>query len=509
MTDCTGTENEPAPLSYPARLREIAAARPDAVAIRWVPDHEETCAITYSALYRAADRLAQRLLDQGAHAGSMIGIVLPNGIPFFVALIAAWRIGACPTPIKPDMTDQERAPLMDLIRSPVLICQDGGQPGPTVTAGEIAAMMREAEASDAPATPVLPDIVPQRCWAIASGGSTGTPKIIVNLRPASMAWQFAVTGGPTEPETQLVCLPLYHTSALSMSVRSLLAGDEIILLPRFNAVCVADAIEHYRVALVSLVSAAMVRLARLPELTPERLASVRQIITGGGAFSDDLLREWSRLVGAEKILFGFGASEAIGACAITGDELLKRPGCVGKPTTCDVRILDEDGSDLPAGEVGEIYMRNHSGDSQAFDYLGRDVPRKRPDGFVSVGDVGWLDADGYLYISDRRTDMIKTGGVNVFPAEVEAALVSMPEIVDAVVLGLPDPDWGRALHAVVVGADPQNLPDVQSIRRFLRARLTSHKVPKTFEFLPSLGRTDTLKLNRRAMTEERIGACQS
>jgi len=365
-------------------------------------------------------------------------------------------------------------------------------------------MMRRAATPDDPACAALPDVVPRRCWAIASGGSTGTPKIIVNLRPASMAWQFASADGPAEPETQLICLPLYHTSALSMSVRSLLAGDEIILLPRFNAVHVADAIERYRVALVNLVSAAMVRLARLPELTPERLASVRQIITGGGAFPDGLLREWSRLVSAEKILFGFGASEAIGSCVITGDELLKRPGSVGKPTTCDVRILDEDGSDLPAGEVGEIYMRNHAGDSQGFDYLGKDVPRKRPDGFVSVGDVGWLDADGYLYISDRRTDMIKTGGVNVFPAEVEAALVSMPEIVDAVVLGLPDPDWGRALHAVVVAADPQNPPDVHAIRRFLRARLTSLKVPKTFEFLPSLGRTETLKLNRRAMTEQRI-----
>lgn len=496
------------PLSYSARLREIAADRPDAVAIRWVPEGQERAAITYSRLCRAADCLARRLRDYGAGPDSMIGISLPNGIPFFVALIAAWRIGACPTPLKHDAAALERAALLDLIRTPVHIAEQTDGTGRVITADEIEDIITLAGEDAGVAGNPLPEITPQRCWGIASGGSTGTPKIIVNLRPASMAWQFATVAGPNEPETQLICLPLYHTSALSMSVKSLLAGDEIILLPRFNALHVADAIERYQVTLVSLVSAAMVRLARLPDLTRERLSSVRTIITGGGSFSDDLLREWDELVGAEKILVGFGASEGIGSCVISGDELLRRPGTVGRPTTCDVRIIDDDGSDLPPGEVGEIYMRNHSGDSQAFDYLGRDIPLKRSDGFVSVGDLGWLDAQGYLYISDRRTDMVKTGGVNVFPAEVEAALVSIPGIIDAVVIGLPDPHWGRALHAMVVATDLADPPDVQYIRRFLRSRLSSHKIPKSFEFLSTLGRTETLKLNRRALTEQRIAAAQ-
>jgi bile acid-coenzyme A ligase len=119
--------------------------------------------------------------------------------------------------------------------------------------------------------------------------------------------------------------------------------------------------------------------------------------------------------------------------------------------------------------------------------------------------VGWLDGDGYLYISDRRTDMIKTGGVNVFPAEVEAALVSMPGIIDAAVIGLPDPNWSRVLHAIVVPVDPANPPAELTIRAFLRERLTALKIPKTFEFISTLGRAETMKLNRRSLAEERSG----
>ncbi len=493
------------PLTYPQRLAQIAAEQPDKVAIRWVVEGEELASITYRTLCRAADRLARRFKAEGANADSIVAIVLPNGIPFFVAMIAAWRIGACPVPLKYDLTPAELRPLLELTRpASTVTLEADGAPG-AITAAEIEQMIREAgTGASVEDGERLPDVTPLRCWGIASGGSTGKPKIILNLRAATMAWQFAKMSATDEPTIQLICLPLYHTSALSMSVQSLLAGDTIILLPRFNPALVIDAVERYEVTLLSLVSSAMVRLLKLPDLTAHRLRSVRTIITGAGAFADEMMQAWARLVGAEKIIFGFGASEGIGGVMITGDELLKRPGTVGKPASCEVRILDEDGIELPAGDVGEIFLRNLSGDSADFDYLGGEAPRKRPDGFVSVGDVGWVDAEGYLYISDRRTDMIKTGGVNVFPAEVEAVLTTFPAIIDAAVIGLPDPDWGRALHAILVAVNPASPPEVEDIRQFLRERLTVAKIPKTFEFLPSLGRAETMKLNRRTLTEERI-----
>lgn len=498
-----------APLTYPQRLRQIAEAQPDLMAIRWVVDGEELAAITYRTLCGAADRLARRFLAEGANADSLIAIALPNGIPFFVGMAAAWRIGACPVPLKYDMTAAERQPLIDLLKPAAFVGIDAAERADAITVAEIEAMIADAESGPIDAGAPLPDIAPRRCWGIASGGSTGTPKIILNLRPATMEYQFASLESDAERVIQLISLPLYHTSALSMSVNSLLSGDTIILLPRFNAAQVVDAIERYQVTLLSVVATAMVRLLKLPDLTAHRLRSIRTILTGAGAFADDMVRAWADLIGPEKILFGYGASEGLGGVLATGPELLERPGTVGKPTVCEALILDDDGNPLPPGEVGELWLRSHSGSSADFDYLGGETPRKRPDGFVSVGDVAWLDKDGYLYISDRRTDMIKTGGVNVFPAEVEAELTAMPQIADAVVIGLPSAEWGRALHAILVSADPDNPPDPETIRAHLRGRLTPLKIPKTFEFVPTLGRAETMKLNRKALTEARIAAAGS
>ena len=496
------------PQSYTARIWAHSARSPESIAIRWTPDGEESTTVTFRQLCRAADRLALRLVEFGATEESMVGFALPNGVAFFVALLAIWRIGACPTPLKPDMTPAEREPLLRMIRSPVLIVRRDFGPGPIISEAEIDELVRaeiSGKATGSESAEQLPHTVPRRCWAIASGGSTGLPKIILNQRPASMAWQFVAMDKSGALDNQLVCLPLYHTSALSMAVKTLLDGGSLVVLPRFNAGQVVAAVERFQISLLNLVSATMVRLARHPGITREGMLSLRTIIVGGGAFPQSLLREWGELIDLEKIIFGYGASEGHGSCFITGAAMLERPGSVGKPERCDIKILDDGGENLPSGQVGEIWARNHSGDSQAFDYLGGDVPRKRPDGFVSVGDVGWVDADGYLYISDRRTDMIKTGGVNVFPAEVEAALISMPGIIDAAVIGLPDPDWSRALHAILVPADPLNPPAEIAIRAFLRERLTALKIPKTFEFVSTLGRAETMKLNRRKLTEERMG----
>ena len=507
MPDLISNEN-PELESYTARIWANAERSPEQVAIRWVPDGEERTTLTSPQLCRLADRLALRLLQMGATGDSMVGFSLPNGIAFFVALLAIWRIGACPTPLKPDMTPAEREPLLQLINSPVFIARQGAGTETIISEAEIGDFVREelsgTTVRNEPAQP-LPHVVPNRCWAIASGGSTGTPKIILNQRPASMAWQFASLDQSGVLDNQLICLPLYHTSALSMGVKTLLDGGSLVVMPRFNAGQVVAAVERYQISLLNLVSATMVWLVRQPGITRERMRSVRTIVVGGGAFPDSLLREWGELVDLEKIIFGYGASEGHGSCFTSGAAMLGRPGSVGRPERCTIRVLDDDGRDLPTGEVGEIWARNHSGDSQDFDYLGRDIPRKRADGFVSVGDVGWLDGDGYLYISDRRTDMIKTGGVNVFPAEVEAALVSMPGIIDAAVIGLPDPNWSRVLHAIVVPVDPANPPAELTIRAFLRERLTALKIPKTFEFISTLGRAETMKLNRRSLAEERSG----
>lgn len=489
-------------ISYGERIRTLAQAQPDVAAVRMVVNGEETGAIDYAGLNRAADRLARRFLDMGANADSFIAIALPNGIAFYVALVAAWRIGACPAPLKYDMTAPERRQFLDLLDPTVLIGNWQILPEREISAAEI-----EAMGGDIARVEPVADVIPQRCWAIASGGSTGKPKIILNCRPGSLQWQFvSIATNDGNRHVQLICTPLYHTSALSMSVRSLMDGDTLIVLPRFEASAVVDAVDRYQVTLLALVATTMVRILRLPGLDPAKLKSVRLLIAGAGAIADEVLRGWADIVGAANIVVGYGASEGIGLATIGGAELLLRPGTVGRPVDCDVLIADEDGNPMPQGEVGELFLRTHAGDSQSFEYIGGEAPRKRPDGFVSVGDLAWLDEDGYLYISDRRTDMVKTGGVNVFPAEVEAVLLGLPTIADAVVIGLPDPDWGRKLHAILVAVDPGHPPEIDELNRYLRERLVPQKVPKSFEFVDSLGRTETMKLNRTALAEARISA---
>jgi bile acid-coenzyme A ligase len=189
-----------------------------------------------------------------------------------------------------------------------------------------------------------------------------------------------------------------------------------------------------------------------------------------------------------------------------GDQWLAHPGTLGLPFgETEVKILDADGAELPPGEVGGIYMRTPTG--PAASYVGDNVTPMTitDDGFVTVGDLGWLDEEGYLYMADRRVDMIVTGAANVYPAEIEAALSEHPQIFDVVVIGLRDPEWGRRVHAIVQATDTADPPDVDDVINFAKARLAPYKAPKTVEFVDSLPRSDAMKLSRQALVLERDG----
>jgi bile acid-coenzyme A ligase len=169
-----------------------------------------------------------------------------------------------------------------------------------------------------------------------------------------------------------------------------------------------------------------------------------------------------------------------------------------------VRILGDDERELPTGETGDVFLR--SAREAGSSYLG-DVPqaRRTADGFATMGDLGHLDADGYLYLADRRSDLIISGGANVFPAEVESALIDHPKIADVVVIGLKDPEWGRRVHAVIEPADPASPPAAEEVREYAKARLAAYKVPKTIEIVTAIPRSEATKVNRGAMTAERDG----
>jgi bile acid-coenzyme A ligase len=198
----------------------------------------------------------------------------------------------------------------------------------------------------------------------------------------------------------------------------------------------------------------------------------------------------------------YGSTENHGLSRISGSEWLAHPGSVGRPHNSEFKILDEAGNELPPGEIGEIFGRPLGATALGFQYVGA-TARSTADGFASVGDLGWKDEDGYLYIADRRVDMVISGGANVFPAEVESALLEHSGVADAAVIGLPDPEWGQRLHALWQARDPAAPPSGEELLAHCRARLVAYKVPRSFERVDSLPRSEAGKLNRQALVDAR------
>jgi bile acid-coenzyme A ligase len=218
-----------------------------------------------------------------------------------------------------------------------------------------------------------------------------------------------------------------------------------------------------------------------------------------------LVHRWASLIGAEKIIMAYGGSESLGLTVLDGTEWMAHQGSIGRGfRDAEIRILDDEGNDLPPGEVGHIFLRAPA--YRGATYLG-EVPQipMTPDGFGSYGDMGWLDADGYLYLADRRVDLIVTGGANVFPAEVEAALVDHPKIADVVVVGLKDPEWGRRVHAIIEPSSADDPPTFEEVKAYVKSRLLPYKVPKSIEIVDAIPRSEAMKVNRGRLVEARGG----
>ena len=271
--------------------------------------------------------------------------------------------------------------------------------------------------------------------------------------------------------------PLYHNGPVVWSCVALLAGAHLVVLPRFDAEATLAAIEEHSVDVVYLVPTMMKRIWRLPIEVRERydLSSLRFVWHLAEPCPPWLKEAWIDWLGPERIWELYAGTEGQTATIITGDEWLQHRGSVGKPAEGSVLIADDDGNELPAGEQGEVWLRSTTRDTPSYRYVGAEA-RTRDGGWESLGDVGWLDDDGFLYLGDRLTDMILSGGANIYPAEVEAALQEHPDVRSCAVVGLPDDDLGQRVHAIV---EADASLDVDGVLQFLRERLapTSSRAP--------------------------------
>jgi bile acid-coenzyme A ligase len=335
---------------------------------------------------------------------------------------------------------------------------------------------------------------------IATSGSTGTPKIIVAPSPGRYVPTTTVIDAG---QSVLAVCPLYHTNGFASCFPTLLGGDPVVLVEKFDAARVVDLIERHRVSAAIMVPTMLQRIARLDGVRGRDFSSLQRVVYGAAVLPEWVTRTWLELVPPERFMFTYGGSEGLGIVACTGREWLDHPGTTGRGADCDVVIRDAEGRDLPPGEIGEIWLRLRSGEADPFRYVGAETPAPLDGGWRSFGDMGHLDADGFLYIADRRQDMIVTGGVNVFPAEVEAALSEHPEVTDVAVIGVPDPEWQRAVHAIVQPRSWAEPPSAGELRAWCKERLSGPKVPKAFEFVEELPRTTAGKINRSGLAAER------
>jgi bile acid-coenzyme A ligase len=277
---------------------------------------------------------------------------------------------------------------------------------------------------------------------------------------------------------------------------------------KFEPLYALELIERHRVGWVNLVPTMMNRIWRLP---PEQrlsfdLSSLRIVWHMGSSCPQWLKQAWISWLGPDRIFELYGGTEVIGVTVITGREWLAHKGSVGRVQPgSKMRVLNDEGKDCAPGEVGEIYFLPDKGQGSTYEYIGADA--RAVGSWETLGDLGRLDADNYLYIEDRRTDMIVSGGANIFPAEVEAALERHPDVQSSIVIGLPDADLGQRAHAIVQTAeDSRTRTDAEALCAFLADQLVRYKIPRSFEFTDQHLRDDAGKVRRSQLRAERLSA---
>ncbi len=404
--------------------------------------------------------------------GDIVALLLPNGLNFVLAALALMRLRAVMAPLNARLTTEELNWQLDHIDAALLLCdaQTLQQTAPL----NCHSLKIPDRLPSAPPTPAIAHDLTADCAIIHTSGTSGRPKAAVltygNFRHSARA--SALRLGVMPRDRWLCVLPLYHVGGLSILLRALIYGTALDLLP-FSIKGVNHALTRLPITQVSLVPTMLGWLldAREQVWNPQ----LRTILLGGEAARPDLLQ---RCVDLDlPIAVSYGLSEAASQVATATPDLVRRkPGTVGKPLAgAQVHITDESGAVTATGEPGELLVK---GATVMRGYHKTEPPT---DGWLSTGDIGYVDADGDLFILQRRVDLIVSGGENVYPAEVEAALRQHPSVAEALVFGLPDEAWGQRV-AAVIELKPDETTSAEELQTFARERLAGYKIPRQVAF---------------------------
>jgi acyl-CoA synthetase (AMP-forming)/AMP-acid ligase II len=489
--------------------------------------HPSGTVITFDDLEARANRLAHFFRAQGLQEGDVVAILMENNEHMHAVMWAARRSGLYYVPINTHLTAAEAAYIIDNSAAKAVVGSAAlrdtlaglgdhlpkGLPKVLLIAdGDLDGWVRYPDGvADRPDTPIDDEI--EGDLLQYSSGTTGRPKGIKrelpHLPPSEVPGLMAMlVSFWLDPDAvYLSPAPLYHTAPSVWSMQIQAGGITTVVMEKFDAEGCLDAIQRHRVTHGQFVPAMFTRMLKLPEEVRNRydVSSLKRVMHAAAPCPVEIKKQmidwWGPIVDEY-----YASSEAHGSTLISAEEWLAHPRSVGKPMTGAIHILDEDGNELPPNQPGEIYFEG----GNSFEYLNdpdKTSASRHEKGWATVGDIGYLDEEGYLYLTDRRHHMIISGGVNIYPQEAENMLVTHPKVMDAAVFGVPDDEMGQRVKGVVQTVDPADATDefAEELLTWLRDRLAHYKCPRSISFEPQLPRTDTGKLYKQELVAKYSG----
>ncbi len=496
-----------------------ARLRPDAVAL--VVDGETT---TYAEFDDRCRRVAVALADLGVEPGDRVAILVPNAREWFEAVHGAGRLGAIAVPVNVHFKAEEAGHVVRdsdsaavIVQADLLDAMDRVAEVPRLVVGAAEAGLAtetDYDAALASAGDVALDPVGDG-WPttmLYTSGTTGHPKGVAigadDFRRTAVG--LAMMGGRWNigaDDSYLLVGPSYHAGPAVWAQVHLAVGGTVVIMRRWDAEESLQLIDQHGVSITHMVPANFIRILDLPPEVRDAydMSSLRLVLHAAAPCPVPIKHRIMEYFPEDSVWEYYGASEG-GGTSISPDEWKRKPGSVGKPFPGnEFRILDEDGNDLPAGETGVIWVRTAS---TSFEY--HNDPEKtrqtyRDGGWFSVGDMGYMDDEGYIFITDRKSDMVISGGVNIYPREIENALYESPDVVDCAVFGVPDEKWGESLVAIVQRRAGSTL-DADGVIQWVRGHLADYKKPRYIEFVDELPRDPNGKVVKRKLRDDYIAS---
>ncbi len=528
-------------------LDDTAAATPDRPCTCFFGRRE-----TYRRIKDFSDRFAVALRGLGVRKGDRVALLLPNLPQFIIAYYGILKAGAVVVPLNPLYTERELTfHLTDsgaetLVTIPMLMEKVAALEGKTplkraiytrvadflpfplsllqgVREGRAARqavrkpgglqwvrfrdMLRNPAPADFRPEPVDPD---EMAALLYTGGTTGVAKGIMlsHFNFVANAYQVKAWGALSNEQSILAVLPFFHGFGMSVTMNApILAGGEIIILPRFNARQVAQTIHKYKPDFFIGVPTMFVALSNLPDIGKYNLRSVKGIFVGAAPLTRAIKEEFEAKTGG-RMIEGYGLTEAVTAIAANPYHGLHKIGSIGIPfPDVDMKIVSLDGTrDLPPGEQGEIVLRSPTV-MLGYYKMPEETAKTIVDGWLFTGDIGYMDEDGYFYITDRKKELIIVGGFNVFPREIDELIYQHPKVKEGITVGIPDPYKGERIKVYIVLKEGETATEEEFIAYF-RQNLTPYKVPSEVEFRTELPKSAIGKILRRQLREEEIRKAQ-